>query len=185
VCHAMVTNNTESSDHPLHQAIAWFLQRVPDQVKTKLFVRVFNHLVRGQTLVDRLLELDNRTLALRVTDIPCVFRFRILNARLRAVDQDWSDVTISGDLRGFLQLVSLREDPDTLFFQRVLRIDGETETGVHIKNILDALEYDWDAHFDAVLAAIPVAANGAKRFMHLARPYIPGRIRDGLGILNL
>jgi predicted lipid carrier protein YhbT len=44
-------------------------------------------------------------------------------------------------------LASRREDPDTLFFHRRLCIEGETETGLHVKNLLDALEYDWQAHF--------------------------------------
>ena len=30
-------------------------------------------------------------------------------------------------------------------------MEGDTETGVYVKNLLDALEYDWDAHFDSVL----------------------------------
>jgi predicted lipid carrier protein YhbT len=169
--------------HPLEKPMTEFLHRVPDNVKTKIFVRIFNHLLRGQDLANRLAELDNRTVTLRITDIPCAFNLHILNGRLRTSNSGTGDVTISGDLQGFLQLASLQEDPDTLFFQRVLRIDGETETGVHIKNILDALEYDWDAHFDAILS--PPLARGAKRIMHTTRRYIPDNVRRRLGILNL
>ena len=43
-----------------------------------------------------------------------------------------------------------REDPDTLFFNRRLCIEGDTATGVHVKNLLDALEYDWESHFQNV-----------------------------------
>lgn len=180
-----MTAKAQATNQPRQQALRLFLRRVPDRLKTKLFVRVFNHLARGQTLVERLRELDNRIIGLRVTDIPCLFQFYVLNGRLRAADQDRCDVTISGELRGFLQLAALDEDPDTLFFQRVLRIDGETDTGVHIKNILDAMDYDWDAHIDAVLAATPWLANGAKRCLHATRRIIPHDIRQGLAILNL
>jgi hypothetical protein len=50
-------------------------------------------------------------------------------------------------------LATRREDPDTLFFNRRLCIEGDTETGLHVKNLLDALEYDWESHFSAVLGA--------------------------------
>jgi predicted lipid carrier protein YhbT len=175
----------QATNQQRQQTLRLFLQQVPDRVKTKLFVRIFNHLARGQTLVERLRELDNRIIGLRITDIPCLFQLHVLNGRLRAADQDCCDVTISGELQGFLQLAALNEDPDTLFFQRVLRIDGETDTGVHIKNILDAMDYDWDAHIDAVLAATPWLAKGAKRCLHASRRLIPREIRQGMAILNL
>ncbi|EXJ09542.1 ubiquinone anaerobic biosynthesis accessory factor UbiT [Nitrincola nitratireducens] len=36
------------------------------------------------------------------------------------------------------------EDPDSLFFQRQLSIEGDTELGLGIKNLLDSLE--WKEH---------------------------------------
>ena len=158
---------------------------VPDVVKTKLFIRIFNHLARGQTLVERLRELDNRTISLHISDIPCTVRLRILNGRLRAAGTFPTDVSISGDLEGFTQLASLQEDPDTLFFQRVLRIDGETDTGVHIKNIIDALDYDWDAHLEDVLADYPWLAGYAKRLVQERQRFLPDKLRKSLAILNL
>jgi len=74
---------------------------------------------------------------------------------------------ISGNLESFIQLITTQQDPDTLFFNRELNIEGETETGVHIKNLLDSLEYDWDTHFDAVLPSSLAAC--AKSFLYKAR----------------
>ncbi len=45
----------------------------------------------------------------------------------------------SGDAYTFLLLVTQREDADSLFFQRRLRIEGDTAIGLHLKNFLDAL----------------------------------------------
>lgn len=53
-----------------------------------------------------------------------------------------ADVIISGNAREFALLVSRQEDPDTLFFQRRLTIEGDTELGLEVKNILDALDYE-------------------------------------------
>ena len=39
-------------------------------------------------------------------------------------------------------MASRREDPDRLFFQRRIIIDGDVELGLHTKNLLDSLEWD-------------------------------------------
>lgn len=115
-----------------------------------------NHFLRGQALAGRLSELDGRRLAIEVTDTGLVFGLRIVGKRLTACDIETADVAIRSDTRGFLDLLLRREDPDTLFFQRRLCIEGDTETGVHIKNLLDSAEFDWGAHLRAVLPG-PVA----------------------------
>ncbi|MFC6672016.1 ubiquinone anaerobic biosynthesis accessory factor UbiT [Marinobacterium aestuariivivens] len=52
------------------------------------------------------------------------------------------DTWIRGDSAEFLCLAQRREDPDTLFFQRRLLIEGNTELGLGIKNLLDSI--DWN-----------------------------------------
>jgi predicted lipid carrier protein YhbT len=76
---------------------------------------------------------------------------RIENAKLRAATPGMADVRITGNVEDFWRLAARREDPDTLFFSRRLCMEGDTETGVHIKNLLDALDYDWELHFREVL----------------------------------
>jgi len=44
------------------------------------------------------------------------------------------------DVRDFLLLWLHREDADTLFFNRRLTLEGNTEPGLFVKNTLDALE---------------------------------------------
>jgi predicted lipid carrier protein YhbT len=50
-----------------------------------------------------------------------------------------ADVTIRAKLDDYLALALRREDPDSLFFTRRLVIEGDTETGLALKNALDAL----------------------------------------------
>ncbi len=52
-----------------------------------------------------------------------------------------ADLTIRSSVGGFLALALRREDPDTLFFTRRLVMTGETELGLIVKNLLDAI--DW------------------------------------------
>ncbi|MGB4674335.1 MAG: SCP2 sterol-binding domain-containing protein [Azovibrio sp.] len=52
-----------------------------------------------------------------------------------------ADVSFRGELHAYLKLLTRQEDADTLFFNRQLSIAGDTELGLAIKNLLDAL--DW------------------------------------------
>ncbi|MBD2821409.1 SCP2 sterol-binding domain-containing protein [Xenorhabdus sp. 42] len=52
------------------------------------------------------------------------------------------DVSLSGDLNDFVLIAARREDPDTLFFQHRLHIEGNTELGLHVKNLMDSIELE-------------------------------------------
>lgn len=52
-----------------------------------------------------------------------------------------ADLSFRANLSAFLQLVARQEDPDTLFFNRALSIEGDTELGLIVKNMLDAIEW--------------------------------------------
>jgi predicted lipid carrier protein YhbT len=51
------------------------------------------------------------------------------------------DLAFAAHLSADLQLLARQEDPDTLFFNRELEIAGDTELGLMIKNMLDAVEW--------------------------------------------
>lgn len=51
------------------------------------------------------------------------------------------DLAFRANLSAYLQLLARQEDPDTLFFNRQLSIEGDTELGLLVKNMLDAVEW--------------------------------------------
>lgn len=51
------------------------------------------------------------------------------------------DLCFRANLSAFLQMIARQEDPDTLFFSRQLSIEGDTELGLAVKNMLDAMEW--------------------------------------------
>ncbi len=51
------------------------------------------------------------------------------------------DLSFRANLSAFMQMVARQEDPDTLFFNRELSIEGDTELGLVVKNMLDAIEW--------------------------------------------
>ena len=61
-------------------------------------------------------------------------------ARLVVVDQP-AEATVRGTATDLLLLAGRREDADTLFFQRRLVLTGDTELGLVVKNMLDAVEW--------------------------------------------
>ncbi|WP_349517631.1 SCP2 sterol-binding domain-containing protein [Marinobacter sp. NFXS11] len=62
--------------------------------------------------------------------------------RLRVIDGP-GEATIRGSLAAFRTLAERRQDPDQLFFQRRLIIEGDTELGLGLKNLLDSLEWQF------------------------------------------
>ncbi|EOD55237.1 ubiquinone anaerobic biosynthesis accessory factor UbiT [Aeromonas molluscorum] len=50
------------------------------------------------------------------------------------------DVCFSGGSKDLILIAARREDPDTLFFQRRLKIEGDTELGLELKNLIDSLD---------------------------------------------
>lgn len=55
-------------------------------------------------------------------------------------DRAEPDVTVSAGAREFLLLALRKEDPDTLFFDRRLCVEGDTDLGLIVKNALDCVE---------------------------------------------
>ncbi|HLV78363.1 MAG TPA: SCP2 sterol-binding domain-containing protein [Marinobacter sp.] len=51
------------------------------------------------------------------------------------------EAVIRGSLSAFRTLADQSQDPDQLFFQRRLVIEGDTELGLALKNLLDSLEW--------------------------------------------
>jgi len=140
-------------------------QLFPEPPHAILLAHLFNHAMRGQAFIERLAELRGKCVRLDVEDVPLELQFRVVEGGVRADCRSEPHVTIRGRLADFWQIATRREDPDTLFFHRRLCIEGETETGLCLKNLLDALDYDVPAHLRAVLPE-PLAdfvAQGAER----------------------
>lgn len=51
-------------------------------------------------------------------------------------------VCFSGNSQDLILIAGRKEDPDSLFFQRRLRIEGDTELGLEVKNLMDSLDLD-------------------------------------------
>lgn len=97
--------------------------------------------------LDRLLPraplemLAGKCFAIRVKDAGMTLRFRYDGRFFHPLFSSGPlDLTISARLRDFLALLMREEDPDTLFFNRRLLMEGDTDLGLLVKNTLDGVE---------------------------------------------
>lgn len=123
----------------LPNAVSALVFRLPSQPPSLVF-----SLLANRVLWPALKELDYRSLigrryAIRVNDLGLNLRFTV-TPRGFSADGGAPELTISASARDFLLLLSRREDPDTLFFSRRLVSQGDTELGLIVKNLLDALD---------------------------------------------
>lgn len=148
------------------------LRLAPPALHEHVLARLVNRLLRGQSIESRLPELAGKRFGLRVDDVPLALTFEITATGLRRCAAR-PDVTFRGSLEDFAALALRHEDPDALFFQRRLAVEGETETGLHLKNLIDGWEYDMAAHLQAVLPPplAPVTVAAWRRLQSLPSPF--------------
>jgi O2-independent ubiquinone biosynthesis accessory factor UbiT len=90
---------------------------------------------------DTLARLDGKVVRIALRDAGTALTLRCRSGRFQPVSSlAPADVIIGACLHDFALLALRREDPDTLFFARRLTIEGDTEAGLTVKNMLDAAD---------------------------------------------
>lgn len=89
-------------------------------------------------------ELDflmDRWVSVQVRDLGYDWRIGLGPEGFR-VEGPWqrAEAVVRAGARDFLAMAAHRQDPDTLFFQRRLELEGDTELGLAVKNLLDGLD---------------------------------------------
>lgn len=116
--------------------------RTPFALQRVALERSLNQLF-AEPLADGAFEvLEGHWMRLEVADLGLAWCLSCDRQRLRIAEHALAQVTIRGNWREFLLLASRQEDPDTLFFRRRLVIEGDTELGLAIKNLIDSLDPD-------------------------------------------
>ncbi|HAZ77738.1 MULTISPECIES: SCP2 domain-containing protein [Enterobacteriaceae] len=96
-----------------------------------------------QALADgELAFLEGRWLSIEVRDIGLRWFTSVENEQLIVRESAAADVSFSADASDLLMIAARKQDPDTLFFQRRLVIEGDTELGLYVKNLMDAIELE-------------------------------------------
>lgn len=101
----------------------WLLPRLPEDARTAL---------RGRTVLMQMIDFG---LEVRLVLGPDGFRAADPRAEVA--------LRIRATAEGFVRVARGDEDPDRLFFERQLLMEGDTELGLVLKNTLDAIGPLW------------------------------------------
>jgi len=143
--------NFKLPDFTLPAPLARLGAKLPQLPPTLALVTGLN-LVLGRLLPREPLEpLIGKRFTIRVLDAGMSLRFAYGQRGFRPLfDAAAPDLTISARSRDFLALLMREEDPDTLFFNRRLLMEGDTDLGLLVKNTLDGIDLP---RFDAARLA--------------------------------
>nr|WP_206738854.1 SCP2 domain-containing protein [Rahnella contaminans] len=118
------------------------LKFTPFALQRQVLQQVLSGQLR-QALADGELDfLEGRWLKIDVSDLSLSWLMSVDEGKLIVAEKGDADVSFSGNANDLILIAARKEDPDTLFFQRRLRIEGDTELGLYVKNLMDSIDLD-------------------------------------------
>lgn len=114
-------------------------KKIPVAIKRGLIEPLLNRTFAEPLAEGEFDALEGRRVTLAIDDLGMALTLTQHDERMR-LSSEPGEATIRGGWREFLCLATRREDPDGLFFQRRLLIEGDTELGLLVKNLLDGRE---------------------------------------------
>lgn len=127
------------------QLLPWQIpfKLLPQSLQLTLVEKTSNFIFKQQLIDGDLSFLEEAALRIQINDLTYDWQVTIRQNKLVfSPGTDEADTTFSGNSKEFLLLAGRREDPDTLFFQRRLSIEGNTELGLQVKNLIDSVDLD-------------------------------------------
>jgi len=116
---------------------------IPYTLQKRVLRLVLNQAFREPLKHGELDFLEGAKVRIKVSDLSFDWLISIGDGKFRPIDRTLKDdVCISGESPDFILLATRQADPDTLFFQRRIRIEGDTELGLGVKNTMDSM--DWE-----------------------------------------
>ena len=132
---------TPPAPFTLPRPVGAVLSRLPAYPGSVLLVTAINLALSRHLPQDVKDLLKDKRLSIRVRDARVAFDFTWNGQRFApSAPQANPDLAISANAQDFVLLAQRRQDPDTLFFNRRLVMEGDTELGLVVKNALDAIE---------------------------------------------
>ena len=132
------------SVRPIAKKVAGIPGRlIPYSAQKPVLSMVLNQAFREPLQHGELDFLEGAKVRIKVTDLNIDWLISVGSDKFVPVERELDDdVCISGESPDFILLATRQADPDTLFFQRRIRIEGDTELGLGVKNTMDSM--DWE-----------------------------------------
>lgn len=116
---------------------------IPERIHANMIVKSLNLLLTQALKEGELDFIQGQNISVEIRDLKLKFALSLNHEKLRV--RTWhskDDLNLSGNLYDFMQLASRQEDSDTLFFHRRLKMEGNTELGLEVKNLLDGMDVE-------------------------------------------
>lgn len=128
------------------QSLSVVVTRLPDWLNFRVVEKIVNTAFAEQISDEDFDFLSGKTLQVEIIDAGLFVSLSYINGKITCLHfsrtSRSSDVTLSVASINAIQLIQQEIDPDTLFFQRKLKINGDTELAHHVKNTIDTLDPD-------------------------------------------
>ena len=132
-------NLNATSPPPFTRPFSRLVSRLPHP-GSAVFAKLLNAVLRRDLPQDVYLQLIGRHVEIAVSDWGVRFRVGVSSERFTPLPHNAVvDLSITATARDFALLASGDEDADTLYFDRRVVVEGDTELALLIKNTLDAL----------------------------------------------
>lgn len=126
----------------LPQPFARIGKLLPAMPPQWMLVQALNLLLKRGVLPADMTLLAGRHFQIDVLDAGLSLRFTATEERfMQDNNLGKPDLRFAANTVEFTKMLLRQEDPDTLFFNRKLQIEGDTELGLIVKNLLDSI--DW------------------------------------------
>lgn len=129
---------------PLHRHIAARIERLPTAPPSFLAAKLLDRALLPRLPDDARAALTGHCVELTVSDFGIRVRLTLESNRFApAGDAAPAVLRIVAPTTSYWRLLRGEEDPDRLFFERALVMEGDTELGLVLKNTLDAIGPLW------------------------------------------
>lgn len=122
--------------------------KLPGKPPRFVLVSVLNTMLKKGLLPADMELFAGRKFEIEVLDAGIKVRFSANTEKF--LDDNFSrapDLRLAANGIDFMRMMMREEDPDTLFFNRKLQIEGDTELGLITKNLLDSVEWPFSEWF--------------------------------------
>ncbi|HTH60470.1 MAG TPA: SCP2 sterol-binding domain-containing protein [Paraburkholderia sp.] len=132
-----------------------FVSRLPARPPAMACCAMLNQIVLPTLDADTRARMTGRRYVIDVADIGLVLGLTLRDARFEAhAPQSEPDLRITAKSVDFVRLAARDIDADTLFFNRRLVIQGDTELGLIVRNAIDSVDIEASASGRLACAAL-------------------------------
>ncbi len=139
----MIESTATKTSPELPRLLQAPLRILPRALKTAPLQKFLNTVFAEQLADDELDFLEERRITVAVSDAHLEFSLTVMENQLIAGPAlPDPELRIQSTIYSLMQLAAGTEDSDTLFFRRHLKMTGDTELGLFIKNFLEGISIE-------------------------------------------